>query len=144
MNKDLISNIGIRTSLFPSLYVDGIYYGEAIDISNFQSCALVFVIGEVDNDTALFSVQESNDGNTNWVDIPSSRFIGSFELSVQPLTTHCIGLVDIGGYTKRFIRLVLDVTNGVSAIACAYAILGHPTVGPVFNPTWIPTDQISK
>lgn len=134
MNKDLISNIGVRVSLFPNVY-SGVCNGQGIDTFGFNSCVAIFSIGDLGGGTAHFSIEDSSDGTYNWHAVPSSRFIGSFNPTVQTGTTHCVGLIDVGGVTKRFIRLVITITGGLGARASAFVILGHPLLPPVSNPS---------
>lgn len=111
----------------------GVCNGQSIDTFGFNSCIAIFSIGELGGGSASLSIEESMNGTSAWSVIPSSRLIGSFNPIIQDSSTHCIGLIDIEGVTKRFIRLVLTITGGIGARVSAFAILGHPLSPPVLN-----------
>lgn len=94
MLTDLASDIKVTQSINPAAQT-GTVNGAAVQITDFISATVVFHIGALGGGAASFKVQESPDGTNNWVDIASTRLIGTLA-AAQANSTQKVGVNDLG------------------------------------------------
>lgn len=108
MKKDLVSAISLVTSINPAEHADGTVNGTAVNLTGADSAVVVFQLGALGDGAVTFSVQESVNGSTDWADIPSSRLQGTL-VAGEANTVQVVGVNEVGGLRKAFIRPVMTV-----------------------------------
>jgi hypothetical protein len=130
MLKDLKAGITVKPSLVPLLRSAAAYEGTAINLRNYHSATVVFSLGAVvSTGTATFKIQESSNGSTGWADIAAARLNGTIAVMDTADTIQVIGLTDIGGITKKYVRVHATVANANVTLA-AYVIRGNAQHAP--------------
>jgi 6,7-dimethyl-8-ribityllumazine synthase len=119
MLQDLKSGITVKPSLVPLLRTANTYEGVAVNLRNYHSATVVFTLGAVaTGGTATFKIQESSNGSSGWGDIAAARLNGTIAVMDTADTVQVIGLTDVGGITKKYIRVYATVaTNSVTCAA---------------------------
>lgn len=106
--------------------------GEAVDTQGFGSGVLVVSAGDIDttdgDETYVFSVEESEDGSTDWSPIEGA--------TTEITEDNEVALVRLEGLNtgsrKRYFRAVLNVEGTSPSIPCsAVFALGRPFNEPV-------------
>ena len=125
MLQDLKSGITVKPSLVPLLRSAAAYEGTAVNLRNYHSATIVLSTGAVaSGGTLTVKMQESSDGSTNWTDIPATRLNGTIAVMSVADDIQVIGLTDIGGITKKYVRV--HATVGVANVTCAaYVVRGN-------------------
>lgn len=122
MLQDLKSGITVKPSLVPLLRSAAAYEGAAVNLRNYHSATVVFSLGAVvSTGTATFKIQESSNGTTNWTDIAAARLNGTIAVMDTADTVQVIGLTDIGGITKKYVRVHCTVAN--ANVTCAALVI---------------------
>ena len=130
MLQDLKSNIGVAVSLVPAVRTAGAANGLAVNLTGFLSAVVAFSFGDLGGGSATCTVQESADGSTNWADIASDRLNGTLA-AASANSVQTVGLTDINGLTKSYVRAVITVTGGTGAGCSASVVRGDPVAAPV-------------
>lgn len=130
MLKDLKSGITVKPSLVPLLRSAAAYEGVAVNLRNYHSAAIVFSLGAVaTGGTATFLIQESTNGSTGWATIAAARLNGTLAVMDTADTIQVIGLTDVGGITKKYVRVHCTVAVANVTLA-AYIIRGNAQHAP--------------
>ena len=129
MMQDLKSQINPAVSLVPAVRTAGAANGTAVALADYNRAVATFSFGDLGGGAATPKVQESNDGSTNWVDIDASRLNGTLAAATAN-SVQSVGITDIGGLTKAFVRAVITVTGGTGAGCAATIVRGNPVKGP--------------
>lgn len=129
--KDLVSNVTVVQSIAPASNGAGAINGTAVPVTGANSVAVVFAFGALGGSgTATVKVQESADGSTNFTDIGSDRLIGTLG-AAEANKIQTVGISDVTGLTKAYIRPVITVAGGQAAVLCsALVVKGNLTVVP--------------
>lgn len=130
MLQDLKSGITVKPSLVPLLRSAAAYEGTAINLRNYHSATVILSTGAVaSGGTLTVKMQESSDGSTNWTDIAAARLNGTIAVMDAADSIQVIGLTDIGGITKKYVRV--HATVGVANVTCAaYVVRGNAQHAP--------------
>jgi hypothetical protein len=122
MLQDLKSGITVKPSLVPLLRSATTYEGTAVNLRNYHSATVVFSLGAVaSGGTATFKIQESTNGSTGWADIAAARLNGTIAVMDTADTIQVIGLTDVGGITKKYVRVYCTVA--VANVTCAALVI---------------------
>jgi hypothetical protein len=122
MLQDLKSGITVKPSLVPLLRAANTYEGVAVNLRNYHSATVVFSLGAVvSTGTVTFKIQESTNGSSGWADIAAARLNGTIAVMDTADTVQVIGLTDIGGITKKYIRVYATVAN--ANVTCAALVI---------------------
>lgn len=127
--QDLKSQISPAVSLVPAVRTAGVANGTAVSLADYLSVVVAFAFGDLGGGSVAVKIQESNDGSTDWVDIDASRLNGTLAAATAN-SVQSVGITDIGGLTKAFVRAVATVTGGTGAGCAATVIRGNPVDGP--------------
>ena len=130
---DLKNNVKILQSISPADRINGAVNGTAISTQNFGSACFVLEVGTVGVAATLaWTIEESANGSTGWEAVPSTRLIGSCAAGAAN-TTQIVGVNDVGGLTKSYLRPVVTVTADTDiTVGCSVvALLGNPKTVPV-------------
>lgn len=123
------SNITVAVSLVPASRTAGAANGTAVNLRNYHGATVVFSTGALGGGTATPTIEESADGSTNWTAIPAERLNGTLA-AVADSSVLVIGLTDIGGITKKYVRPVITVAGGSGTLCAAYVIRSEPQHAP--------------
>ena len=82
---------------------------------------VVFSTGDLASGTATPSIQESSNGTSGWADIASDRLNGTLA-AISANSVLQIGLTDVGGVTKKFVRATIVVAGGSGTLCSAYVV----------------------
>jgi hypothetical protein len=91
--------------------------GQAVNISGYASSVLVFLFSIIDPPPRLeLKVEESDNGVNHWQVVSDSRLNGTLQISDE--TDNCvIGLTDVNGLTKAFVRPVIFFNETIDGLA---------------------------
>ena len=128
MLRYLKSNVKVVQSLSPAVRT-GTVESTAVQVSGYSSVLLVVSIGVLGGGAVAFKAQESAN-NTDWTDIDSGRLIGAFVAGVAS-TVQAVGISEVGGLLKNYIRVVATVTGGTGVGMAVDVVLGEPKTVPV-------------
>lgn len=130
MLQDLKTGITVKPSLVPLLRSAAAYEGTAVNLRNYHSATVVLSTGAVaSGGTLTVKMQESADGTNNWTDIAAARLNGTIAVMDAADSIQVIGLTDIGGITKKYVRV--HATVGVANVTCAaYIVRGNAQHAP--------------
>lgn len=129
MLQDIVSGMTVVTSLVPASRTAGAANGTAVGLTNYGSAAVVFSVGALGGGTATPTIEESDDGSTGWAAIPAGRLNGTLA-AVGDGEELVIGLTDITGITKKFVRPVITVAGGSGTLCSAYVVRSNPAHAP--------------
>jgi len=129
MKVDIKSDITVALSLPPASRTAGAANGTAVNLRNYHAAAVVFTVGALGGGTATPSIEESADGSTGWAAIAAGRLSGTLA-AISADSVLVIGLTDIAGITKSFVRPVITVAGGSGTLCSASVIRGEPQHGP--------------
>jgi hypothetical protein len=130
MLQDLKSGITVKPSLVPLLRAANTYTGVAVNLRNYHSATVILSTGAVvSGGTATFKIQESADGTNDWTDIDAARLNGTIAVMDTADSVQVIGLTDIGGITKKYVR-VHAVVAAQNVTCAAYIVRGNAQHAP--------------
>jgi len=130
MLQDLKSGITVKPSLVPLLRAANTYEGTAVNLRNYHSATVVLSTGAVvSGGSVTFKVQESSNGSSNWADIAAARLNGTIAAMDTADSVQVIGLTDIGGITKKYVRVYATVA-AQNVTCAAYIIRGNAQHAP--------------
>jgi hypothetical protein len=107
------------TALSTALAVTATGNGPAVNVGDYQSIALIHLhAGPGNSGTSTFKLQHSEDGSTNWEDVPGGAFAAvATTASAQTLKINS----DI---LRKFVRVVDTLAGGASAISRSVTLVG--------------------
>lgn len=129
MLKDTKSDFTVAVSLAPASRTAATYNGTSVYLAGYNSAAVVFSTGDLASGTATPSIEESSDGSTNWAAISADRLNGTLA-AVSANSTLVIGLTNVAGITKKYVRAVIVVAGGSGTLCSAYVIRGEAQHNP--------------
>ena len=129
MLKDTKSDFTVAVSLAPASRTAATYNGTSVYLAGYNSGVVVFSTGDLGSGTATPSIEESSDGSTNWAAIASDRSNGTLA-AVSANSTLVIGLTNVAGITKKYVRAVITVAGGSGTLCSAYVISGDAQHNP--------------
>lgn len=94
--------------------------GAAVNVSDFQGiCQLIMNSGPTNAGTNTVKLQHSDDGSTNWVDVPNGAFpaVGT-TVAAPSITMNADAL-------KKFVRVVDTLAGGANAVVRAVSLVGR-------------------
>lgn len=127
--QDIKSDVTVAVSLPPASRTAATANGTAVNLRNYHAASVVFSTGSLGGGTATPTIEESADGSTGWTAIAAGRLNGTLA-AIAADTVLVIGLTDIAGITKSFVRPVITVAGGSGTLCSAYVIRGEPQHGP--------------
>lgn len=130
MLQDLKSGITVKPSLVPLLRAANTYTGTAVNLRNYHSATAILSTGAVvSGGSVTFKIQESADGTNDWADVPAARLNGTIAAMSTADDVQVIGITDIGGITKKYVRVFATVA--AQNVACAaYIVRGNAQHAP--------------
>lgn len=118
-------------SLTPASRGSGDYSGAAVDTSGFDAVAMLVDVGVVNTATLDVKLQHSDDGSTDWDDIPGAAIVQRTSANDDTVL-----LVDVrmGGVAnkRRYVRAEANV-NGLAAVFGVSMLLYQAAQVPVVN-----------
>jgi hypothetical protein len=118
MKQDLKNNFNYAQSVTPAARIASVN-GTGVDLSNYNSNAVVLLPGTITDGSHTPKLQESDD-NATFTDVAASDQIGSFALLTSN-TTQKVGYIG----TKRYIRVVVTVAGATTGgVYGALVVLG--------------------
>jgi hypothetical protein len=130
MLQDLKSGITVKPSLVPLLRAANTYEGTAINLRNYGSATAVLSTGAVvSGGSVTFKIQESANGTDDWADIAAARLNGTIAAMTTADDIQIIGLTDIGGITKKYVRVFATVA-AQNVTCAAYIVRGNAAHAP--------------
>jgi hypothetical protein len=126
--RDLVNNIGAVLALSPAVQAATIK-GNAVDLSGFESAALVVntgaIVGAGDYTAKLQESDTTTDGD--FTDVAAGDLIGALPASLTADGSFKQGYI---GH-KQFVRVVVTKNAGTSIAAGALVVLGNAHKHPV-------------
>lgn len=93
--------------------------GAAINVSDFQGiCQLIMNSGPTNAGTNTVKLQHSDDGSTNWVDVPNGAFPAVGTTAASPSITMN------SDELKKFVRVVDTLAGGANAVVRGVSLVG--------------------
>lgn len=127
---DEISDVHVSTCLAPASRTASTAQGTAVSQGAYQQMTVVFSTGALGGGTATPTIEESANGSTGWAEIAADRLNGTLA-AISANSTLVIGLTDIAGVTKQYVRPVITVAGGSGTLCSAYIIRKFPRHAPV-------------
>ena len=94
--------------------------GAAINVSDFQGiCQLIMNSGPTNAGTNTVKLQHSDDGSTNWVDVPNGAFPAVGTTAASPSITMNSDAL------KKFVRVVDTLAGGANAVVRGVSLVGR-------------------
>lgn len=128
--RDLYHNALVKTSLAPSVRVNGAVNGTSVDLRGYDAALVSVAFGAYTDGTHTPSLEHSVDGATFSV-VAASDMNGSFAAVNSSGGANTIQSVGYLGQ-QRYVRVVMTVTGATSG-AASYAgvVVGQPRSAPV-------------
>ena len=94
--------------------------GAAVNVSDFQGlCQIIMNSGPTNAGTNTVKLQHSDDGATNWVDVPNGAFPAVGTAAAAPSITMNSDAL------KKFVRVVDTLTGGANAVVRGVSLVGR-------------------
>ena len=129
MLHDSKSNTMVVNSLNPAVQSAGTVNGAAVKISDCLEALVAFQLGALGGGTVALSVEESADGSTGWAAIAADRLNGTLVAGTAN-SVQTVGLTDLNGLTKQYVRPVVVITGGTGAGVSAVVIKSDLKTNP--------------
>ncbi|MFM1688151.1 hypothetical protein ACJ7VZ_06470 [Aeromonas salmonicida] len=94
--------------------------GTAVSVSDYQGiCQLIMNSGPTNAGTNTVKLQHSDDGSTNWVDVPNGAFPAVGTTAAAPSITMNADAL------KKFVRVVDTLAGGANAVVRGVSLVGR-------------------
>lgn len=94
--------------------------GAAVNVSDFQGiCQIIMNSGPTNAGTNTVKLQHSDDGSTNWVDVPNGAFPAVGTTAAAPSITMNSDAL------KKFVRVVDTLAGGANAVVRGVSLVGR-------------------
>lgn len=94
--------------------------GAAVNVSDFQGiCQIIMNSGPTNAGTNTTKLQHSDDGSTNWVDVPNGAFPAVGTTAAAPSITMNSDAL------KKFVRVVDTLAGGANAVVRGVSLVGR-------------------
>ncbi|WP_421240153.1 hypothetical protein [Aeromonas enteropelogenes] len=94
--------------------------GAAVNVSDFQGiCQIIMNSGPTNAGTNTVKLQHSDDGATNWVDVPNGAFPAVGTAAAAPSITMNSDAL------KKFVRVVDTLAGGANAVVRGVSLVGR-------------------
>lgn len=126
--RDLANNIGVALALSPAVQAATIK-GNAIDLTGFESAALVVNTGAIASAGDYTAKMQESDTTTDgdFTDVAAANLVGSLPASLAADSVYRQGYVG----SKKYIRVVVTKNGGTSIAAGAVVVKGNAHSRPV-------------
>lgn len=94
--------------------------GTAVSVSDYQGiCQIIMNSGPTNAGTNTVKLQHSDDGSTNWVDVPNGAFPAVGTTAAAPSITMNSDAL------KKFVRVVDTLAGGANAVVRGVSLVGR-------------------
>lgn len=128
--RDMFHNTCVKSSLVPSVRVNGVATGTAVDLRGFDAAVITVAFGVYTDGSHTPSLQHSVDGVT-YTAVSGSDLNGGFVVVSGAGGANSVQSVGYIG-AQRYVRVLMTVTGATSGAASgASVIAGEPHNAPV-------------
>lgn len=120
------SSATATTTAAPAAYG---HKGSSAGLAGYNSATVVFSTGAIGADTTATPTIEESTTGTTWTEVEAARLNGTLA-AVSASSTLVIGVTDIGGVTKKFIRPVITIAGSNTVLCSAYVLRGEAVHNP--------------
>ena len=127
MRDSLYDDTTGRLTLAPAVRTNGAVNGTAVDTRGFLVAMLIVAAGVITDGTQVVTVQDSDDGSTNW-----QNFAGQTQGSIPTLGTpqgNAAYRLALDTLPRRYLRAVVTVAGATTAGALSATVLLHRPLG---------------
>lgn len=109
-----------RTVLAVSASITATGNGAAVNVSDFQGiCQIIMNSGPTNAGTNTVKLQHSDDGSTNWTNVPNGAFPAVGTAAADPSITMNSDAL------KKFVRVVDTLAGGANAVVRGVSLVGR-------------------
>lgn len=108
--------------------------GSQADLNGYNSATVVFSAGAIgETTTATPTLEESSDGTT-WTSVASTRINGTLA-NLTASSTLSVGVDEVGGLQKRYLRPVVTIAGANPVLCSAYVLRSKAVSEPAGSTT---------